>query len=486
MDIALTGPPTHAPKRFTLPAEYEWKTTALGEDVIPEMRDRFHTRSEFPSQDALSSMPDDLREEWNLRREFHIRWFQSRPRAVVTPFGLRKDGRKFASGRGIRGDIQGLLNESGHLKTWTSNKLSAGSRENFNYSVHAFYSRLRTLNFRLQFCWSLNLIHVKALIRDWLMSPTPERRVSVDTAENLLSHLRKWLVIIGKDELKLRLDELFEEIPAYLRRKKSSGIANRTPEAVGLTGEGVVAIALQENRTFAMILLLELQFGLRREEGLKFRQKFIEPGGIKLSGRVAGTKGARDRFIPFQTAEQALIAQNAGHLTDLEVIAIYKCFVAETKRKSTESLGWSAGAGGTKANLKKDLNRYEYLARKCGFTKNERGVTPHGQRHAFAINRLLAMGFVSPFLSESKRFEKIKAQLPLAFVESPGEHKLETEVVGSRDPDLRAAMREVSESLGHSRLSVVHTYVGNPIVATISIAAESPRNDDSTQIPSVL
>jgi hypothetical protein len=421
-------------KAYVLPAEEDWKQTIVGEDVIPQMLDRFHTRGEFPSDYAINTMPPLLRDEWILRREFHDRWFETRPRAIVTPRGLTRDGKKFDSGRGLRGDVQLLLNMSGHKKTWTDNSLASGSSENFNLAVHGFYSLLRTLGFRLTKAWSFDLLNMKAIIHDWLMSPTHERRISFRSAENQLSHLRKWLCIIGKDELKLRIDELVMQVPEHLRRKSKPGSVNRTPEAAGLTGEQVVEIAMKEDRTFGMILMLELQFGLRCEEGLKFRERFLTENGIQLPGRVAGTKGARDRFIPFQTEVEEAAAQKRGKLTDSQVVAIYRDYLREIKRKPNESLGWSAGVGGFEANLKKDFERYRYLARKCG------------------------LGFISPFLSASKKFERVQRQLPLL----PTENEQEPEPVKARDPKLKAAMRSVSESLGHGRVWIVHAYAGNP------------------------
>jgi hypothetical protein len=157
-------------------------------------------------------------------------------------------------------------------------------------------------------------------------------------------------------------------------------------------------------------IYLQAAFGLRREEALKFKPHLaIRADHIAL--QASWTKGGRARTIPITTLEQRQILQLVSALV-----------------KGQGSLIPD------KLTYVEHLKRFEYLTLKAGLRNT------HGLRHAYAQARYLALTGQACPLAGGKRWEAM----------TPKE----------READ-RAARQRISNELGHGRLKITDTYLGN-------------------------
>lgn len=132
--------------------------------------------------------------------------------------------------------------------------------------------QLREAGFRQMNASSLKGKHVLALLERW-----QGEGLSSGTIKNRLSHLRWWAEKIGKaQELGTGLEQITD---VHVR----------------------------------MSLQLQVAFGLRREEAIKFQPSYADRGDhITLKG--SWTKGGRERTVPITTTEQRGVLQAAHHL----------------------------------------------------------------------------------------------------------------------------------------------------------------------------
>ncbi|SUU98772.1 Integrase [Avibacterium paragallinarum] len=123
-------------------------------------------------------------------------------------------------------------------------------------------------------------------------------------------------------------------------------------------------------------LLLQQEFGLRREEAIKFQPKFAVRG-TKICLKGSWCKGGRERTIPVTSQSQRNL------LDEIHTFC---------RQRGTKSLI------PTHKNYEQQMRTYEYQTAKVGELKN------HGLRHAYA----------------QRRYET----LPLRTVEKPLENSL--------------------------------------------------------------
>ena len=156
--------------------------------------------------------------------------------------------------------------------------------------------QLDELGYRLDTAGSLKPKHIDALVTRWT-----KEELSPGSIKNRMSVLRWLSCKIGKQNIIARA------IDAY-------GIADRqlvTNEDKGRTlTEGEVA-AVTDPYT-QLSLRLQAEFGLRREESIKFQPEWADRGD-RLILKASWTKGGRLREIPIRTeAQRALIDETKG------------------------------------------------------------------------------------------------------------------------------------------------------------------------------
>lgn len=165
---------------------------------------------------------------------------------------------------------------------------------------------------------------------------------------------------------------------------------------------------------FGLMLRMQLAFGLRRIEVLQ-----IKPWRCDRTDKLclSATKGGRPRDIYIDTGEQRVVLD-----------------MVKARLSKDEALGWKNRADGKPATLKYSTQRYSSLLPRIGISRSVSLVTGHGLRAQFAENAALVASMVPPTLGGS---------------------------LGQMGTDELFVKRvQVSELLGHSRVSVTPSYYG--------------------------
>lgn len=233
--------------------------------------------------------------------------------------------------------------------------------------------------------------HVEFLINSWKAQGLAEK-----TIKNRLSALRWWSVKINKKNIVATTNDAY-------------GIARVKSSPLGKSRE----LDLEKLKQVTCPLLrfslrLQSEFGLRREEAIKFALSYADQGDhIRLKG--AWAKGGKPRNILITKESQRAL------LNDLRVVAT-NGLIKPTERYVDQ------------------LRRYERQTGKVGLSKN------HGLRHHYA----------------RARYQELTGwQCPADG--GPSRKTLSTEHRGI-DEDARML---VSKELGHERLSITYTYLGS-------------------------
>ncbi|GGW96667.1 phage integrase N-terminal domain-containing protein [Alteromonas halophila] len=155
-------------------------------------------------------------------------------------------------------------------------------------------------------------------------------------------------------------------------------------------------------------LRLQQEFGLRREECIKFNLSYAHQGDhIRIKGSWA--KGGRARQIPITNNSQRQLLMDIAAVTKSSLIDPNKNYVAQ-------------------------LGLYERETVRVGLNKN------HGLRHHYARDRYVELtGWKCPADGGPKRREL-----------SPSQHMLDT-----------TARETISKELGHERLKITYAYLGS-------------------------
>ena len=239
---------------------------------------------------------------------------------------------------------------------------------------------------------SLKPKHVEALVGHW-----QGKGLSVSTVKNRLAGLRWWAEKVGKPSV----------VPADNERLgvPDRVYASSTGKQLALDVDKLVAI---EDERVKLSLLLQAEFGLRREESIKFQPGYAIRGDT-LHLKPAWTKGGRAREIPVRTENQRWVLEQVKNL---------------------------AGKGSLippDLTYVQQLKIYEAALWKAGISR------AHGLRHTYAQRRYEELtGWKAPHAGGPKAAELTPEQK-------------------ARD---RAARLAVSEELGHGREEITAVYLG--------------------------
>jgi integrase len=253
-------------------------------------------------------------------------------------------------------------------------------------------NQLHALGYKHMQAKSLKPKHVDALVSLW-----KDQGLSVGTFKNRLSVLRWWARKVGKDDMFPKDNDAFDI-------GKRSQVAEES-KAWDLKEEQLERISDPYVR---LSLRLQAEFGLRREEAIKFQPGYaIKANHIKL--KASWTKGGRKRTVPIRTNEQRQL------LDEVKALARGGALIPPNK------------------NYEAQLHRYERQVRTAGI-KN-----PHGLRHAYA----------------QRRYEELTGwNSPLAG--GPASQSLTIEQRALNE----GARETISRELGHSREQITATYLG--------------------------
>lgn len=269
---------------------------------------------------------------------------------------------------------------------------SYGTRNNRQRGLAAMAQELRTLGYRLPACHSLGTRHVTALVELWLGKDLDDA-----TIRNRLTWLRWWAEHINKPNVVER------DNAAYGLTSRADAEVNRAKKLDPAKLRAVPCPYIRAS------LMLQVAFGLRREEAIKFRPAYaLQAHRIVL--KSSWTKGGRPRTIPITTEHQRQVL--------LEILRMIPGDGSLIPADSTYA---------------EQLRRYEYQTLQAGLRNT------HGFRHAYAQQRYQTLTGQACPLAGGKRRRQM------------------TEEEYRRD---RAARLQVSAELGHARLSITDTYLG--------------------------
>ncbi|HIB1643722.1 TPA: phage integrase N-terminal domain-containing protein [Salmonella enterica subsp. enterica serovar Muenchen] len=273
------------------------------------------------------------------------------------------------------------------------------TQKNRHNGLQLIASQLETVGFhtRVMSVHDLKGRHVNRLVSLW-----KQQALSDATMKNRLAMLRWWAEKIGN--------------PGAVKTSEEYGIGRRQlvtneSKAETLAGKDLSMIS----PWVALSLRLQEAFGLRREESMKFRVSWAlkgqSPDSISaISLKASWTKGGRPRSIPVLTQEQrqllAEVRQLAGSGSLIPPDRSYREHLRVFERETA-----SVGIGHT-----------------------------HGLRHAYA----------------QRRYEELTGRKPPVL----GGRSRRTMRREERRIDDKIR-QQISEELGHSRISVTSIYIGN-------------------------
>lgn len=156
--------------------------------------------------------------------------------------------------------------------------------------------QLLAMGFRHMGAHSLRYKHVQALIQLW-----QDKNISPGAIKNRMACVRWWAEKVGRSS----------EIP---KTNAALGIAKRkfvtNEDKSRQLGRGIDGI---RDEYVCMNLRVQEQFGLRREECIKFQPRYADKGDHVLI-KPSWAKGGRERTIPITTPEQRAVLNEAHAL----------------------------------------------------------------------------------------------------------------------------------------------------------------------------
>lgn len=249
---------------------------------------------------------------------------------------------------------------------------SFATQANRERALSLIADQLHELGYRLGNAASLKPKHVEALVKRWLAE-----EITVGTIKNRMAALRWWAEKIAKQGV-------------VARRNDHYGIPERRSVANTSKARSVTAADLDKVKDSYVRMSLELQkeFGLRREEAIKFIPSYADRGD-KIVLKDSWTKGGKPREIPLRTPSQRAVLERAHQVagrgslipadrTYVQQMRIYERHTAAAglsklhglrheyaQRRYEELTGWKAPAAGGPASktLTADQKALDHQAR---------------------------------------------------------------------------------------------------------------------------
>ncbi|TCQ16407.1 phage integrase N-terminal domain-containing protein [Rhizobium sp. PP-CC-3G-465] len=270
---------------------------------------------------------------------------------------------------------------------------SYGTQKNRQRGLTAMAEELADLGYRLPTAGSLKPKHADALVEKWLNDDKTDASI-----RNRLTWLRWWAEKTGKASV------IHRDNRHYGVGERGDTIRNR---AKSLDHKKFQAIECPYIRAS---IILQVTFGLRREEALKFQpQTAIRSDHITL--QASWTKGGRARTVPITTLQQRQALEHVAALIKgkSSMIPDHLTYIEQ-------------------------LKRFEYHTLKVDLRNT------HGFRHAYAQQRYQVLTGTSCPLAGGKSWKDMTGE--------------------ERERD-RTARRRISAELGHCRLKITDTYLGS-------------------------
>jgi integrase len=304
---------------------------------------------------------------------------------------------------GWKASLAGWLRRVGFFRSG-GGKVGFRTVEKRSEVLFAAYRKLRELGYQLERAEQIGNRHVRVLVAEW-----EKEGLAPATISSRVSILRVMCEAMGKRGMVL-------PVSAYTSTpdRAARSTINKTDKSWAAHGVDVAA-KIEEVRAFnpriGVMLDLQHEFGMRAGESLQFRPFAACAYGENLVCIRWGTKGGRERFQPVETPEQR------------RVLELAKTFASDRNGSVSDP----------SLSLKSARGLYWRTVARFGLTKRSLGVTSHGLRHGYCL-------------------EKYK--------ELTGE---DAPVRGGGEvaPDLDQFSRDqIARSVGHSRVAIVAAYLG--------------------------
>lgn len=340
------------------------------------------------------------------------------------------------SNRNWKADLAAILQQHNsrhagkHRRKGVSHRTMASRAE----GLYRSFTLLRALGYQLAPS-GLGGRHITHLVCHWCALPPPDgappppadapppKLLSAAYIQQQLSFLRVFAGWIGKPGMVLPAAAYLPASAQPLVVRHLQARYDHSLNAAGLDPAQVVAQVAALDPWVGVQLQLMWAFGLRRKEAVMFCPHTAEVPARALPANAEantqylsflqirrGTKGGRLRYTavrtPLQHAALAAACALAGRT--------------------------GAHVGRPGLSLKAALERFSYVMRKAGLTRDQLGVTSHGLRHQFAHDLY---------------FELTGVHAPVCG--------------GPTDPAvMEAAYLEVAHQLGHGRPQISGAYLG--------------------------
>jgi integrase len=313
--------------------------------------------------------------------------------------------------------LDAILKENSYVRV-NGNVAADGTATQPGDALRSAFRRLNKLGYKLEDPRNLSEKHIRALCKDWLVADRTPKTMGV-----YLSTLRIFSEWIGKPGLVKDLPYYLPDMPKKDLRTKTAVKSSKSWDGNGVDICQKIIEADALDWRFGLMIRIQVAFGFRRHEVV-----CLKPWKILQEDRLAAqvTKGSRPRDIFIQTDVQR------------DLVELVKSKI----KGKTEAVGWKERRDGrpSKGNAKVasyeySLGRYDRLMAKLGITKAMANCTGHGLRAQYAENAALIRNLIPPTLGGTA------GQMP----------RDESEVV----------RLELSESLGHSRISITNPYIGS-------------------------
>jgi integrase len=252
--------------------------------------------------------------------------------------------------------------------------------------------------------------HAVDILQHWT-----SQGLATSTMATYVSHLRTFVVWIGKRELHAIIDRYCAEHPGLTYRQAATD-QDKSERGFGVEFVEIYRRAVEVgNEHYSCQLLLIAAFGLRVREAWLFRPHLAVDSDDRVSVGW-GTKGGRPRKSPTPLTRTQRLALDLARA------------LVPDRCGSMVPPGYG--------RLEEWSREFYKLSRQIGLTKDQLGATAHSLRH----------GFLLDLYSD------------LAGIQPPVRNGADTPPSPARD---RAVRKVVAECAGHSRPQVSSAYLGS-------------------------
>lgn len=272
------------------------------------------------------------------------------------------------------------------------------------YVGHLALNDLRDAGHPVKNLLNLGERHIEAILTVW-----SKRGLSASTLATRISILRWMAAALGKRGL-VRDPINYGFAPEVMHRPQVA-TTDKSWSAKGIDAAAKIAAIAEEDPWVGIQLQMCHAFGLRVTEAL-----LIKPRAAHLGDSLRieeGTKGGRTRIVQVRTEAQREVLERAKRMAERTA----RSNLVPPRRTPSQA-----------------RQRLYYVCRKHGITKAQLDATAHGLRHQYANDRYEEISGTPSVVRGSSQILRRAAEA--------------------------AALREVTNELGHARLGIAGAYLG--------------------------